>query len=577
MANNYTDHPELRFELNHPLMKRIVELKERNFRDKDSFDYAPVDFDDAMDSYDRVLDIVGEIGATTIADNAEGVDLEGPHHIGDRVEYASGTKRNLEAMVQAGMNGMTMPRKYDGLNFPITPYTMCAEIVAATDAGFGNIWSLQDCIETLYEFGNEDQHSRFIPRVCAGETMSMDLTEPDAGSDLQSVMLKATYSEEEGCWLLNGVKRFITNGDADIHLVLARSEEGTTDGRGLSMFIYDKRQGGVNVRRIENKLGIHGSPTCELVYKNAHAELCGERKLGLIKYVMALMNGARLGIAAQSVGISQGAYNEGLAYAKDREQFGKAIINFPAVYDMLALMKAKLDAGRALLYQCARYVDIYKALDDIARERKLDADERKEQKTYAKLADSLTPLAKGMNSEYANQNTYDGIQILGGSGFMMDYPIQRYYRDARITSIYEGTTQLQVVAAIRYVTNGSYLAQMRDFEAQPCSAEMEPLKARVKAMADKFEACTTHVKDAKDQEMHDICARHLVEMAADCIMLHLLIYNASQAPELFAKSARVYANFAESEIEKHNNFIMKMTPEQLADYRQDIPAQEEAE
>ena len=420
MANNYTDHPELRFELNHPLMKRIVELKERNFRDKDSFDYAPVDFDDAMDSYDRVLDIVGEIGATTIADNAEGVDLEGPHHIGDRVEYASGTKRNLEAMVQAGMNGMTMPRKYDGLNFPITPYTMCAEIVAATDAGFGNIWSLQDCIETLYEFGNEDQHSRFIPRVCAGETMSMDLTEPDAGSDLQSVMLKATYSEEEGCWLLNGVKRFITNGDADIHLVLARSEEGTTDGRGLSMFIYDKRQGGVNVRRIENKLGIHGSPTCELVYKNAHAELCGERKLGLIKYVMALMNGARLGIAAQSVGISQGAYNEGLAYAKDREQFGKAIINFPAVYDMLALMKAKLDAGRALLYQCARYVDIYKALDDIARERKLDADERKEQKTYAKLADSLTPLAKGMNSEYANQNTYDGIQILGGSGFMMD-------------------------------------------------------------------------------------------------------------------------------------------------------------
>ena len=358
------------------------------------------------------------------------------------------------------------------------------------------------------------------------------------------------------------MKRFITNGDADIHLVLARSEEGTTDGRGLSMFIYDKRQGGVNVRRIENKLGIHGSPTCELVYKNAKAELCGERKLGLIKYVMALMNGARLGIAAQSVGISQGAYNEGLAYAKDREQFGKAIINFPAVYDMLALMKAKLDAGRALLYQCARYVDIYKALDDIARERKLDADERKEQKTYAKLADSLTPLAKGMNSEYANQNTYDGIQILGGSGFMMDYPIQRYYRDARITSIYEGTTQLQVVAAIRYVTNGSYLAQMRDFEAQPCSAEMEPLKARVKAMADKFEA---------------ICARHLVEMAADCIMLHLLIYNASQAPELFAKSARVYANFAESEVEKHNNFIMKMTPEQLADYRQEVPAVEDAE
>ncbi len=568
MANNYTDHPELKFELNHPLMKRIVELKERDFRDKDSYDYAPLDFEDAMDSYDRVLDITGEIAGTTIADNAEGVDLEGPHHEGDRVRYASGTADNLDAMVKAGLNGMTMPRRYGGLNFPITPYTMCAELVAASDAGFGNIWSLQDCIETLYEFGNEDQHSRFIPRICAGETMSMDLTEPDAGSDLQSVMLKATYSEEEGCWLLNGVKRFITNGDANLHLVLARSEEGTTDGRGLSMFIYDKNSGGVNVRRIENKLGIHGSPTCELVYKNAHAELCGDRKLGLIKYVMALMNGARLGIAAQSVGISQAAYNEGLAYARDREQFGKAIINFPAVYDMLALMKAKLDAGRALLYQCARYVDIYKALDDIARERKLTPKERKEQKNFSKLADSLTPLAKGMNSEYCNQNTYDAIQIHGGSGFMMDYPIQRYYRDARITSIYEGTTQLQVVAAIRYVTNGSYLAQAREFEQAEVSEAMKPLVARAKAMADKLEEATARVKEAGDAAFHDICARHLVEMAADVIMLHLLIHNATANAELFEKSARVYANFSEAEVAKHHTFVMNLRPEDLADYVQ---------
>lgn len=568
MANNYTDHPELKFELNHPLMKRIVELKERDFRDKDSYDYAPLDFEDAMDSYDRVLDITGEIAGTTIADNAEGVDLEGPHHEGDRVRYASGTADNLDAMVKAGLNGMTMPRRYGGLNFPITPYTMCAELVAASDAGFGNIWSLQDCIETLYEFGNEDQHSRFIPRICAGETMSMDLTEPDAGSDLQSVMLKATYSEEEGCWLLNGVKRFITNGDANLHLVLARSEEGTTDGRGLSMFIYDKNSGGVNVRRIENKLGIHGSPTCELVYKNAHAELCGDRKLGLIKYVMALMNGARLGIAAQSVGISQAAYNEGLAYARDREQFGKAIINFPAVYDMLALMKAKLDAGRALLYQCARYVDIYKALDDIARERKLTPEERKEQKNFSKLADSLTPLAKGMNSEYCNQNTYDAIQIHGGSGFMMDYPIQRYYRDARITSIYEGTTQLQVVAAIRYVTNGSYLAQAREFEQAEVSEAMKPLVARAKAMADKLEEATARVKEAGDAAFHDICARHLVEMAADVIMLHLLIHNATANAELFEKSAHVYANFSEAEVAKHHTFVMNLRPEDLADYVQ---------
>lgn len=569
MANTYTDHPELKFELQHPLMKHIVELKERGFRDKDDYDYAPLDFDDAMDNYDRVLEVAGEIAGTTVADNAEGVDLEGPHHEGDRVRYASGTQANLDAMVKAGLNGMTMPRRFGGLNFPITPYTMCAELVAATDAGFGNIWSLQDCVETLYEFGDEDQHSRFIPRVCAGATMSMDLTEPDAGSDLQSVMLKATWSEEEGCWLLNGVKRFITNGDADLHLVLARSEEGTTDGRGLSMFIYDKKSGGVNVRRIENKLGIHGSPTCELVYKNAHAELCGSRKLGLIKYVMALMNGARLGIAAQSVGLSQAAYNEGLAYARDREQFGKTIIQIPAVYDMLALMKAKLDAGRALLYQCSRYVDIYKALEDIGRERALTPEERTEQKTYAKLADSLTPLAKGMNSEYCNQNAYDAIQIHGGSGFMMDYPVQRYYRDARITSIYEGTTQLQVVAAIRYVTNGSYLAQMREFEQAEISENLKGIQTRAKEMADRFEQAVAHVKEAGNQAFQDLCARHLVEMAADVIMLHLLLHNATASEELFGKSVRVYANFVDTEIAKHHTFVMNLTPEQLADYVQE--------
>ena len=566
MANNYTDHEELRFELNHPLMKRIVELKERGFSEKDTCDYAPLDFDDAMDNYDRVLDITGELAGTVIADNAEGVDLEGPHHVGDRVNYASGTAANLDAMVKAGLNGMTMPRRYGGLNFPITPYTVCAELVAASDAGFGNIWSLQDCIETLYEFGNDDQHARFIPRICKGETMSMDLTEPDAGSDLQSVMLKATYDEAEDCWRLNGVKRFITNGDADLHLVLARSEEGTTDGRGLSMFIYDKRDGGVNVRRIENKLGIHGSPTCELVYKNAKAELCGSRRMGLIKYVMALMNGARLGIAAQSVGISQACYNEALAYALDRQQFGKPIVQFPAVADMLATMKAKLDAGRALLYQTARCVDIYKCLDDIARERKLTPEERAEQKLYAKMADSLTPLAKGMNSEYCNQNAYDGLQVHGGSGFMLDYPIQRYYRDARITSIYEGTTQLQVVAAIRYVTNGAYLQLMREYEQQAVADDLKPLQQRAKAMADKFEEAVAHVKEAADQSLHDLCARHLVEMAAETIMLHLLQYNATQRPDLFSKSVRVYANLAEADVAKHHTFVMQLTPDSVQHY-----------
>ena len=568
MSNFYTEHPELRYHLNNPMMERICELKERNYRDKDEYDYAPQDYADALDSYDKVLEITGEITGEVIAPNAEGVDAEGPHCANGRVEYASGTKQNLDAMVKAGLNGMTMPRRFGGLNFPITPYTMCAEIVAMADAGFGNIWSLQDCIETLYEFGNEDQHSRFIPRICAGETMSMDLTEPDAGSDLQSVMLKATYDEANNCWRLNGVKRFITNGDADLHLVLARSEEGTRDGRGLSMFIYDKRDGGVNVRRIENKLGIHGSPTCELVYKNARAELCGDRKLGLIKYVMALMNGARLGIAAQSVGLSQAAYNEALAYAKDRKQFGKAIIEFPAVYDMLSTIKAKLDAGRALLYQTARYVDIYKALDDIARERKLTPEERQEQKKYAKLADAFTPLAKGMNSEYANQNAYDCVQIHGGSGFMKDYACERIYRDARITSIYEGTTQLQVVAAIRHVTTGTYLHMMHYYEEQEVSGDLQPLRARLKELTALYEEAVEKVSATKDNDYIDFHARRMVEMAGHIIMAHLLILD-TERNESFRTSTEVYTRYAEAEVRKNAAFIQSFDINDMTYYRRD--------
>ncbi len=566
MANFYLDTPELRHHLNHPLMKRIVELKERGFKDKDEYDYAPVDFEDAMDSYDKVLEIVGEICGEIIAPNAEDVDHEGPAVANGRVTYASGTQKNLDAVTKAGLMGVAMPRRYGGLNFPTVPYIMAADIVSRSDAGFENLWGLQDCAETLYEFGNEDQKKRYITRVCQGETMSMDLTEPDAGSDLQSVMLKATYSEQDQCWYLNGVKRFITNGDADIHLVLARSEEGTHDGRGLSMFIYDKRNGGVNVRRIENKMGIKGSPTCELVFKNAKAELCGDRKLGLIKYVMALMNGARLGIAAQSTGLSQAAYNEALAYAKDRKQFGKAIIEFPAVAEMLSIMKAKLDASRTLLYETARYVDIYKALDDIAKERKLTPEERQEQKRYAKLADAFTPLAKGIGSEFANQNAYDCIQIHGGSGFMKDYACERIYRDARITSIYEGTTQLQVVAAIRYVTTGAYLARIKELEQQNVAPEFESLLSRLKAMGEKYAEAVTKVADSKDQELIDFTARKLVEMSAYLIMGHLLLQDASKNA-IFANSAQVFTRFAEAEVEKNASFIARFSKDDLAYYR----------
>ena len=561
MANFYTDTPELKHHLDHPLMERICELKERNYRDQNEYDYAPIDHKDAMDSYDRVLEVVGEICGDIIGPNAESVDHDGPTVADGRVTYAAGTAQNLEATRKAGLMGMAMPRRYGGLNFPIVPYIMAADIVSRADAGFENLWGLQDCAETLYEFGTPDQHEKYITRVCQGETMSMDLTEPDAGSDLQSVMLKASFDEENNCWRLNGVKRFITNGDADIHLVLARSEAGSTDGRGLSMFIYDKRQGGVNVRRIENKMGIKGSPTCELVYKNAKAELCGSTRLGLIKYVMALMNGARLGIAAQSVGISQAAYNEALAYAKDRKQFGKAIINFQAVTEILNNMKSKLDASRSLLYETARFVDVYKALEDISRERALTPEEKAEMKKFTKLADSLTPLAKGLGSEYANQNAYDCIQIHGGSGFMKEYTCERLYRDVRITSIYEGTTQLQVVASIRYVTNGSYLAQLKEYENFEYSADCAKMVEIVKSLTDDYAQAVEMVTSTKNQDFLDLMARRLVELAGNLVMAHLMLRDATKNPDMFLASAKNYVRMIQAESAKNCSYIKNMHSE----------------
>ncbi|MBV3414234.1 acyl-CoA dehydrogenase family protein [Prevotella copri] len=566
MANYYSDHPEIEFHLNHPLMKRVVDLKERNYVEKDQFEDAPVNYEDAIENYKRLLDITGDVAANIIEPNSEDVDLEGPHLENGRMIYASKTFENLDATRKAGLWGLSMPRRYGGLNLPNAIFSMASEIIAAADAGFQNIWSLQSCIDTLYEFGSEEQRQKYIPRICAGETMSMDLTEPDAGSDLQRVMLKATQ-DADGTWRLNGVKRFITNGDSDIHLVLARSEEGTKDGRGLSMFIYDKRDGGVTVRHIEHKLGIHGSPTCELVYKNAKAELCGNTRLGLIKYVMALMNGARLGIAAQSVGVEQEAYNEGLAYAKERAQFGEKIINFPAVYDMLSRMKAKLDAGRSLLYCCARYVDIYKALEDIARDSKLTPEERQEMKKYTRLADAFTPLAKGMNSEYANQNAYDAISIHGGSGFIMEYKCQRLFRDARIFSIYEGTTQLQVVAAIRYITNGTYLNIIKEMLESEVSDDLKALKARVAKLADLYEAAINKVKEANDQAVHDFLARRLYNMTGDIVMSLLILDDATKSPELFAKSANVYVRMAEEEVLGHSAYIQNFQAEDLESFK----------
>lgn len=567
MGNFFTDNERLKFHLHHDLMQEIIRLKERDYADKDKYDFAPENFEDALDSYEKVLEIIGEITADVLAENAKDVDAEGPKIEDNAIIYAKGTQKNHEALKNAGLYGMSLPRQYGGLNFSYVPYVMAAEIVSRGDCGFANIWGLQDCAETIYEFGSEEIKNEYLPRINKGATCSMDLTEPDAGSDLQAVRLKASYDEKAGVWRLNGVKRFITNGDADIKLVLARSEEGTTDGRGLSYFVYDRANKAVTVRRIENKLGIKGSPTAELVFNNAPAQIVGDRKLGLIKYVMSLMNGARLGVGAQSVGLAEAAYREAVKYAHEREQFGKPIADFAQVYEMLGNMRAKTDAIRTLLYETARQVDMSKSLDAISRERKVTSEEKQLFKSYLRLADALTPMLKLFSSEYANQIAYDCIQVHGGSGFMKDYACERLYRDARILTIYEGTSQLQVVAAIKGVTSGVYANRIKEYETVEVSGELAEMRKTLVALRERYEATVEKAKElGTASEAFDFLSRRLVEMAGYLIMSNLLI-NDSQKEAGFIQSARIMTQMAQSEIEKAACYIDNFNPDILQDYK----------
>ena len=566
MDNFFNDTPDFKFYLKHPLFQKIVALKEKNFTESETYDYAPLNHEDALDNYEKVLDIVGEICANTIALNAESVDLEGPHIENNEVIYAKGTTEDYKALYNAGLIGMALPRKYDGLNFPMLPYVMAAEMVARADAGFANIWGLQDCAETIYEFGSEEQKDKYLPRFNRdGATAAMALTEPDAGSDLQSVKMKATFDEKDNIWKLNGVKRFITNGDADISLVLARSEANTSDARGLSMFIYDRNDHAVQVRHLEKKLGIKGSPTCELVFKDAPVELVGKERFGLIKYVMALMNSARLGVGAQSVGIADAAYREALKYAVDRAQFGKIILKFPAVYEMITNMKVKIDALRSLLYETTLFVDLIKAYEEVMKERRLEKEERMEMKHYMKLANVFTPLIKLTSSEACNAIAYDSLQIHGGTGFMKDFPIERIYRDARITTIYEGTTQLQAVAAIKGVTTGVYLEQIKYYDAQVSDKNCE-IRTKLHKMTEAYESITNRVIEIDNNELLDFHSRRLVEMAGNIIMGYLLVLN-SQKNEAFSKSAKLFVNLVRSENFEKYNFIENFEVSELELYR----------
>ena len=495
MSNFFTDNPDLMFTLRNLEMEEIVALRENDYKQAEQFDFAPENYEDAMDNYKRVMEVIGEITGERIAPRSRQVDEEGPYFKDGVVKYHPLTDKNLKDLKDAGVMGVMLPRQYGGLNFPTTIYTMMTEMVARADASLQNLIGLQDIAETICEFGSEEQRQKYLPRFASGEADgSMDLTEPDSGSDLQSVRLKATQGVD-GKWYLNGMKRFITNGCSKIHLVLARSKEGTVDGRGLSMFICEACPE-LKVRRIEHKLGIHGVPTAELQYNNVPAELCGQERRGLTKYVMSLMNGARVAISGQALGIAEAAYREAKKYAAERVQFKQSIDQFPAIYDMLAKMKIKVTAARALLYETTRMVDL--------RYSHIALDERSEKaKYYSKVAAVLTPMCKALATEIANQVAYDCIQIHGGTGYMHDFDAERYYRDARITNIYEGTTQLQVVAAIGGVMQRVLDPIITEMLGMSCDGLDCRLLKMVGEMFEKQKAAVQFVADKKDSAYNE--------------------------------------------------------------------------
>ncbi len=529
MSNFFDDNPDIRFHLETMDLRRVVDLKEDGYAEKETFPFAPVDCADALENYEHVLRIVGEIAGEFVAPRARDVDREGARLENGRVSYARGTREALERLAQADLMGFTLPRKYGGINIPKTVYSMATEIVSRADAALMNLFGLQEIADTISKFGSEEQREKYLPRFCSGEASgAMALTEPDAGSDLQAVRLKAVQGED-GQWRLDGVKRFITNGCADISLVMARSEAGSSSGRGLSLFIYERDER-MTIRRIENKLGIHGSPTCEMQFNQAPAELLGQRKMGLIKYTMSLMNGARLGVAAQAVGIAEAAYRAAAKYADERIQFKKPIRQFCAVSELLTDMKVEIEACRTLLYETSRIVDLKEGLEERQEkhpEHKKDL--KADLKKYTRYASLLTPMIKARASESANSISYKALQIHGGVGYTKDFDVERFVRDARITNIYEGTTQLQVVAAIGGVMTGAAGEILDEYERDHDLGGVSELADRGRTLRARLEQAVDLVKAERDHVFQELHASRLVEMATDAVMAFLLCADSLQS------------------------------------------------
>ncbi|NLD54402.1 MAG: acyl-CoA dehydrogenase, partial [Burkholderiaceae bacterium] len=533
MSNFFLDNRDLVFRLEHAALEQVVRLREDDYAQAREFPYAPRTFEDARDSFRRALEIAGDIAGEFVAPRAEDVDRVGSVLADGEVRYAPGIAESLQRLRQADLMGISLPRRFGGLNFPVTILLMVIEMISRADPALMNVFGLQDIADTINKFGSEALKAQFLPRFASGQvTGSMALTEPEAGSDLQNVQLRATL-DDTGVWRLTGVKRFITNGCGQVSLVLARSEEGTTDARGLSLFVYERDQH-MKIRRLEDKLGIHGSPTCELQFTDAPALLVGERRRGLTTYVMSLMNGARVAIAAQAQGIAEAACRAAAKYADERAQFGAPISHLTAVAAMLADMRVSIEASRALLYETSLIVDTKDALEHrLAGLREANgaggAEDtralRAELKRATRLANLFTPLAKACASEMANRVTYDALQIHGGSGYMRDFPVERHARDARITNIYEGTTQLQVVAAIGGLLGGALGERLDTYDAWDLSATPE-LLARLRGAREAFDTAVGRVKETGDERYRDFHARRLVDLGIDLACGYLLLRDA---------------------------------------------------
>ncbi len=530
MENYFTDNEDIQFYLNDARLKDIFELREKGYTENHAYPFAPENFEDALDNCHRVLSLVGQLSAEILAPAATDIDRHGCTLENNVVSYAPGTQEALKRFTQADLFGFTLPRKYGGLNFPLTVYMMAVEIVSRADASFMNLYGLQEIAETINQFASSELKEQYLPKMASGQfTGAMVLTEPEAGSDLQAIRLRATYDKKKGCWFLNGVKHFISNGCGDILLVFARSEENILGGRGLSLFLYEKDENLV-VRRLEDKLGIRGSPTCELQFKNCRAHLIGKRKRGLTRYFVPLMNGARIGVGAQSIGIAQEAYQYALKYAKQRKQFGKSIIEFPPVLEMLTNMRVQIEAARSLLYESSIIVDLQYAYTLYGTNDKETTAKIKE---LTRLAGLLTPMAKYYASEMCNKVTYDAIQIFGGAGYMRDYEVERLYRDARITTIYEGTSQLQIIAAIGGITSGLFFTLLNKKISIRFPESFNPLIEKIKECEKSLKKAVGYVKAHNDHIYTEYHARGLVDMAVEILMAVLLLENSRKSDRKF--------------------------------------------